>query len=60
MTEGFARIRREIGRVRSPQFVAQHDATFGVPLEFGEEDEEFVMEMAVHLLRATTAGPCLR
>jgi hypothetical protein len=43
MTEGFARVRREIGRVRSPRFVAQHNTTFGVPLEFGEEDEEFVL-----------------
>ncbi len=52
MTEGFARVRREIGRVRSPRLVAHHDVTVGVPLEFGEDDEEF--------LRVTTAGPCLR
>lgn len=43
MTEGFARVRREIGRVRSPRLVAHHDATVGVLLEFGEEDEEFVL-----------------
>jgi len=43
MTEGFARVRREISRVRSPKFVAHHDATVEVPLEFGEEDEDFVL-----------------
>jgi hypothetical protein len=43
MTEGFARVRREIGRVRSPRLVAHHDVTVGVPLEFGEDDEEFVL-----------------
>ena len=43
MTGGLARVRREIGRVRSPRLVAHHDATIGVPLEFGEEDEEFVL-----------------
>ena len=42
MTEGFARVRREIGRVRSPRLTAQPDAT-AVPLEFGEEDEDFVL-----------------
>jgi hypothetical protein len=41
MTGGLARVRREFGRVRSPRLVARHDATIGVPLEFGEEDEEF-------------------
>lgn len=43
MTEGFARVRREIGRVRSPRLSARHDVTAEVPLEFGEEDEEFVL-----------------
>jgi hypothetical protein len=43
MTEGFARVRREIGRVRSPRLTAQHDVTADVPLEFGEEDEDFVL-----------------
>lgn len=43
MTEGFARVRREIGRVRSPRLTAQHDVTAEVPLEFGEEDEDFVL-----------------
>ncbi|KAI9453818.1 hypothetical protein F5148DRAFT_456920 [Russula earlei] len=42
MTEGFARVRREIGRVRSPQLV-HHNVTAGVPLEFGEEDEDFAL-----------------
>jgi hypothetical protein len=27
MTKGFARVRREIGRVRSPRLTAQHDVT---------------------------------
>jgi hypothetical protein len=43
MTEGFARVRREIGRVRSPQLTAQHDETAEVPLEFSEEDEDLVL-----------------
>ena len=43
MTEGFARVRREIGRVRSPRLTAQHDVTAEVPLEFGEEDDDFVL-----------------
>ena len=43
MTEGFARVRREIGKVRSPQLNAQHDEIAEVPLEFSEEDEEFVL-----------------
>lgn len=43
MSEGFARVRREIGRVRSPRLTAQHDVTAEVPLEFGEEDEDFVL-----------------
>ena len=43
MTEGFARVRREIGRVRSPRLTAQQDVTAEVPLEFGEEDEDFVL-----------------
>jgi hypothetical protein len=43
MTEGFARVRREIGRVRSPRLTGQHDVTAEVPLEFGEEDEDFVL-----------------
>lgn len=43
MTGGLARVRREIGRVRSPRLVPHYGATIGVPLEFGEEDEEFVL-----------------
>ena len=42
MTEGFARVRREIGRVRRPRLTAQHDVN-AVPLEFWEEDEDFVL-----------------
>jgi hypothetical protein len=43
MTERFARVRREIGRVRSPRLSAQHDVTAEVPLEFEEEDEDFAL-----------------
>lgn len=43
MSEGLARVRREISRVRSPRLVARHDAGAGVPLEFGEEDEDFIL-----------------
>ena len=43
MSEGFARVRRGVSRVRSPRLVAYNDMAVGVPLEFGEEDEEFVL-----------------
>ena len=43
MSEGFARVRRGVSRVRSPRLVAYSDMAAGVPLEFGEEDEEFVL-----------------
>lgn len=41
MSEGFARVRRGVSRVRSPRLVAHNDMGAGVPLEFGEEDEDF-------------------
>jgi hypothetical protein len=49
VSEGFARVRREIGRVRSPRVlprVEREDAGTGagVPLEFDEEDEDFVLD----------------
>lgn len=43
MTEGFARVRREIGKVRSPRLDPHHNVTAGVPLEFEEEEEDFVL-----------------
>lgn len=43
MSEGIARVRRGVSRVRSPRLVAYNDMAAGVPLEFGEEDEEFVL-----------------
>ncbi len=43
MSEGFARVRRGVSRVRSPRLVAHNDMAAGVPLEFGEEDEDFVL-----------------
>jgi hypothetical protein len=39
MSEGFGRLRREMGRVRSPRLVAQPDGP--VPLEFDEMDDDF-------------------
>lgn len=42
MSEGIARVRRGVSRVRSPRLVAHNDMG-GVPLEFGEEDEDFVL-----------------
>lgn len=44
MSEGFARVRRGVSRVRSPRLVAtENDMAAGVPLEFAEEDEDFVL-----------------
>lgn len=43
MSEGFARVRRGVSRVRSPRLLAHNDVIAGVPLEFGEEDEDFVL-----------------
>jgi hypothetical protein len=40
MAEGFA---CEIGRVRSPRLTAQYNVTAKVPLEFGKEDDDFVL-----------------
>jgi len=41
MSEGFARVRRGVNRVRSPRF--DNDMAAGVPLEFAEEDEDFIL-----------------
>ncbi|KAH9167567.1 hypothetical protein EDB89DRAFT_2074692 [Lactarius sanguifluus] len=43
MSEGFARVRRGVSRVRSPRLIAHNDMATGVPLEFGEEDEDFML-----------------
>jgi hypothetical protein len=43
MSEGFARVRRGVSRVRSPRLVAENDMAAGVPLEFAEEDEDFAL-----------------
>jgi len=44
MSEGFARVRRGVSRVRSPRLLAHTDMAAGVPLEFDEEeDEDFVL-----------------
>jgi hypothetical protein len=42
MSEGLARVRRKISRVHGPRLIRHHDMVAGVPLEFGEEDEDFV------------------
>ncbi len=44
MSEGLGRIRREMHKARSPQLVPRPDSglTGSVPLEFDEEDEDFV------------------
>ena len=44
MSEGLGRIRREMHKARSPQLVPRPDSglTGAVPLEFDEEDEDFV------------------
>jgi hypothetical protein len=36
-------VRREIGKVRSPRLLAHHEVDVGLPLEFEEEDEDFVL-----------------
>ncbi|TFK53255.1 hypothetical protein OE88DRAFT_1626135 [Heliocybe sulcata] len=45
MNESFGRIRREFGRVRSPKMGARvdHGMVMSVPLEFDEEDEDFIL-----------------
>lgn len=46
MNEGFGRLRREIGKVRSPRLLPRSEgSTPGpVPLEFDEEDEDFLAQ----------------
>lgn len=51
MTESLGRLRREIGKVRSPRLLPRGDSvSASVPLEFDEEDEDFLS------LDATTQG----
>ncbi|EKM58747.1 uncharacterized protein PHACADRAFT_248804 [Phanerochaete carnosa HHB-10118-sp] len=46
MSEGLGRLRREIGKVRSPRLAPKRDSLLGlVPLEFDEEDEDFVLRV---------------
>lgn len=42
MSESLGRIRREMHRVRSPRLGPRSDASGSVPLEFDEEDEDFL------------------
>lgn len=42
MSGSLTRLRREMGRVRSPQLAARPDADLPVPLEFDEEDDDFI------------------
>lgn len=44
VSEGLGRIRREMNRVRSPQLLPRsEDSSMSVPLEFDEEDEDFLV-----------------
>lgn len=44
MSEGLGRLRREIGKVRSPRLAPKRDSLSApVPLEFDEEDEDFLL-----------------
>jgi hypothetical protein len=45
VTEGFGRIRRELHKVRSPPLLPRADSSMSgpVPLEFDEEDEDFLV-----------------
>ncbi|KAH9910661.1 uncharacterized protein BXZ73DRAFT_57927 [Epithele typhae] len=62
MSEGIGRIRRELGKARSPKLVPQHRRD-SVPLEFDEEDEDFavndvqpVQGLADSISRSTSMG----
>ncbi|KAL6303055.1 hypothetical protein BKA93DRAFT_917639 [Sparassis latifolia] len=46
MSEGLGRLRREIGKVRSPRLAARegYGLPESVPLEFAEEDEDFFVD----------------
>ncbi|KAI0751945.1 hypothetical protein C8Q80DRAFT_1269094 [Daedaleopsis nitida] len=63
MSEGLGRIRRELGKARSPRLGASRDSDVGVvgagaasvPLEFDEEDEDFMVGDARPLTRAQDA-----
>ncbi|KAJ3733230.1 hypothetical protein DFJ43DRAFT_995727 [Lentinula guzmanii] len=48
MSEGIGRFRREINKVRSPQLLPSSDSSLSasVPLEFDEEDEDFLSHEA--------------
>lgn len=47
MSEGLGRLRREIGKVRSPRLAPKRDSlSVAVPLEFDEEDEDFLPQGA--------------
>jgi hypothetical protein len=43
MTEGFGRLKREIGKVRSPKLDPRTESSAWSPLEFDEEDEDFLL-----------------
>lgn len=43
MSEGFAHVRHGVSRVRSPHLIAENEMAPGVPLEFVEEDEDFIL-----------------
>jgi hypothetical protein len=43
MTEGLGRLKREIGKVRSPKLNPRTESPAWAPLEFDEEDEDFLL-----------------
>ncbi|EIN05352.1 hypothetical protein PUNSTDRAFT_127829 [Punctularia strigosozonata HHB-11173 SS5] len=55
MSEGLGRLRREMGRVRSPRMVPVQGSEGPVPLEFDEVDEEDFVAPSVARRRAQTA-----
>ena len=61
MSEGLGRIRRELGKARSPRLSATRPDATGhdhpsVPLEFDEEDEDFLVRDTIPLEAAAGVG----
>lgn len=54
VSESIGRIRREIHKVRSPQLGPRLDMSGSVPLEFDEEDEDFLNLDGQHILNAVS------
>jgi hypothetical protein len=58
MTEGLGRLRRDFHKVRSPPMVARPDSSLSgpVPLEFDEEDEDFLTRGSTLEIPSHTGG----